>query len=254
MPEPVLPPDWQAQMVAMIRGTAPLDGSWFTGGPALSGEQQIGVYRQQYRLRMWNTLIEEIPGLFAWLGPRAGEVLWAYLAACPPRSWTLADLALRLPDWLQAQGAAPAEIELAWLDVAVNRGFTAGEGHDVDPEALTAAFRLRLQPHVHLRRCTLDVHRWRSESAGGTTPADPVPGDYPLVLYRRERRMRHRVVPPAWFHLLQAFAGEGAGLGEALQAVVAEGVDPEWLSSHLTGWFRDMVAWRWLEVAPVTPP
>lgn len=61
--------------------------------------------------------------------------------------------------------------------------------------------------------------------------------------------MRHRVLPGPWFELLSAF-GAGRGLGEVLQQVVAGGVDPEWLASQLTGWFRDMVAWRLLEAVP----
>jgi hypothetical protein len=253
MSETVLPPDWQQGMVAMIRGQAPLEGDWFTGGPVLSGEQQIAVYRQQYRLRMWSTLIDEIPGLFALLGDQAGEVLWAYLDACPSQSWTLAHLAVRLPEWLEAQGAPVEQVELAWVEVAVNQGFTAGEGHDVDPARLSAAPRLRLQPHVSLRRLTRDVHRWRSEAAGGGEPAPLETGDWPLVLYRRERRMRHRVIPGAWFALLEAF-GPGRGLGEVLNEAVVGGVDAEWLASQLTGWFRDMVAWRWLEVVPQDAP
>ncbi len=236
-------------MVAMIRGQAPLEGAWFTGGPVLSGEQQIAVYRQQYRLRMWNTLVGEIPGLVALLGDRASDVLWAYLDACPPQSWTLAHLAVQLPGWLASQDAPVEQVELAWVDVAVNRGFTAGEGHDVDPALLSAAPRLRLQPHVSLRRLTRDVHRWRAQAAGDVEPSPLQAGDFPLVLYRRERRMRHRVLPGPWFELLSAF-GAGRGLGEVLQQVVAGGVDPEWLASQLTGWFRDMVAWRLLEAVP----
>lgn len=249
MPESVLPPDWQARMVAMIRGAEPLEPDWFTGGPVLGPAEQIGVYRDQYRLRMWNTLVDEVPGTLALLGPDAHRVLWAYLDACPPQSWTLADLAARLPEWLEAQAAPPAQVEMAWLDVAVNRGFSAGEGHDVDTAALTAAPRLRLQPHVSLRLCTHDVHRWRSQAGADAVPDPLVPGTYGLVLYRRERRMRHRVVPEAWFQLLQALA-PGCGLGEALQEVIGGGVDPEWLVNQLSGWFRDMVAWRWLELVP----
>ena len=68
MPESVLPPDWQARMVAMIRGAEPLEPDWFTGGPVLGPAEQIGVYRDQYRLRMWNTLVDEVPGTLALLG------------------------------------------------------------------------------------------------------------------------------------------------------------------------------------------
>jgi hypothetical protein len=215
----------------------------------LDATEQIGVYRQQYRLRMWRTLIDEIPGLFALLGQDAPQVLWAYLDACPSQSWTLADLAVGLPAWLQDQGADVSRIEMAWLDVSVNRGFTAGEGHDVDPSILSTAPRLGLQPHVGLRRCRTDVHRWRTESAAGETPAPLETGDFPLVVYRRDLRMRHRVVPVPWFTLLQALHA-GRGLGQSLEDVVASGVDAEWLSGQVSNWFRDMVAWRWIEAVP----
>ena len=47
-----LPPDWQGSLLEMIRGAAPLNGALFAGSETLSGEEQVGVYAQQFRLRI----------------------------------------------------------------------------------------------------------------------------------------------------------------------------------------------------------
>ena len=89
---PDLPPDWQEQMVDWIRGASPPSGEWFAGGPALGPQQQIEVYVRQFRLRLMDCLREDVPGYAALAGDRCDAVLAAYLAAYPPRSWTLSDV------------------------------------------------------------------------------------------------------------------------------------------------------------------
>src|SRR5688500_11772041 len=114
-----LPSDWQVVMAEMVRGAAPADGARFAGGPVLGPSEQIGIYREQYRLRMWDAFVEEIPGLRVLLGDDLERVVWGYLADCPPDSWTLARITNRLPGWLEAHGAPAAHVDMARLDAAV---------------------------------------------------------------------------------------------------------------------------------------
>ena len=71
----MMPPDWQELMTEMIRGAAPLSGEWYTGSGSLTPEQQIGIYEEQFRLRMWDALLEEIPGLSRLLGDDVERVV-----------------------------------------------------------------------------------------------------------------------------------------------------------------------------------
>src|SRR5687767_793023 len=105
-----LPADWRDQMVLMIRGAVEADGALFSGGPTLSPLDQIEVYREQFRMRMWDALLEEIPGLAKWLGDDADDMVWAFLADHPPDSWTLARIADPLADWMAARGRPGVEV------------------------------------------------------------------------------------------------------------------------------------------------
>lgn len=247
-----LPDDWRDQMVEMIRGAREADGALFAGGPTLSPLDQIEVYREQFRLRMWDALLEEIPGLAKWLGDDVDDVAWAYLADHPPESWTLARIADRLADWMEARGRPAVEVDVARLDAAVMAGFVAGEGRIPRPDELDAAMRgelrIRLQPHVRLLRARWSVHRWRSVALADQAAPPPVEGDFTLVVFRVDRKMRHLEVEPAAWALLRALDG-GASLDEALGAALAEAGDVQQLVAKLPGWFQLFTQRGLLELA-----
>lgn len=248
-----LPADWQERMAAVVRGAAEPEPAWFTGGPALSPLQQIGVYRQQYRLRIYDALVEEVPGLVHLLGEEAEAVLWRYLDAHPPHAWTLNRVADRLPGFLAGEGdgspGACARADMARLDVGVAAVFEAAAGVPLAPERLAGVPLLRLAPHVCLLRFGSDVHHLRSAllegraGEGGALPALQA-GDWPVVLFRRGIRVRHADVAPELFDLLTRISA-GEGLGAALEAVVM--ADPERLVPLIPGWFHACGEAGWLQ-------
>lgn len=242
MPTDRLPPDWRERMVEMIRGAAPLDGSWFAGGPVLRPADQITVYRDQYRMRLGDAFLEEVPGWCALVDEQEQErVVAAYLAAHPSRTWTLNRVADAFADWLEQQGAPVVQVEMARLDRAVQRGFEAAEGRPLRPEDLATLPPLRLQPHVSLLRLTRDVHRARSAISSGAALPEISEGDFPLVVFRRGLRMRHWELPLGAWALLDGIA-RGLPVGAAIERAHAEGlVTDEDLSSRLSTWFSDFV-------------
>jgi hypothetical protein len=249
-----LPPDWQARMVDMIRGSEPLDGAWFAGGPTLDPLAQIGVYREQYRLRIWDALTEDVAGLLALLGDDADAVLWAYLDANPPDGWTLARLADRLPEWLAATDRPTAWAEMAALDRAVQHGFVAADGRIPRPDELQAALggtgTLGLQPHVRLLRFTTSVHRARSAVLNGEALPELVPGPFCVAVYRGQgHAMRHIEMEPAAFAVLEALR-DGRGLEAAVMAALAVLGNPEVLMTRLQGWFALFTERGLLELRP----
>ena len=245
-----LPADWQSRMVDMIRGAVPVDPGWFTGGPVCTPTDQIEIYVRQYRLRLMDALLVEVPGLKALLPDvEAREALLRrYLHENPSRSWTLNRVADRLPEWLNLEPEVPKHlVEMAHLDRAVQRGFEAADGEDLDPTTLAGMPRLRLQPHVSLLRVGHNVHALRAAALGGQPLPEVTAGDYPLVVFRRGIKMRHWVLPlPAW-GILDGI-GWGLSVPEAIEAVFARGwIDAEVLSAEIGGWFKDFAERRLVE-------
>ncbi len=239
LPDKTLPENWQDHMVEMIRGAVPLDGNWFAGGAILNPVRQIGVYEMMYRHRMYDALVDEVRGLVALLGPDAERVLRAYLAAHPSRSWTLNRVADHMVSFLEAQSAPQAQIEMAQLDHAVQTVFEAVDEPGVRPEELAQVPPLRLNGAVRLLRLSHNVHEIRS----AVLTAQPVPAvmsrEVPLVVFRRDIRVRHWEIGPAPWALLSGIEAHG-DVGRALEEVVAtELCTPAQLAADVGGWFRD---------------
>jgi hypothetical protein len=241
-----LPEDWRERVGDMIRGVAPVDGALFAGGPWLSPEAQVEVYAEQFRLRTWDVLAEDVAGTLHLLGDDGEDVLRAYLLDHPPDTWTLSGLARELSGWLARRGAPAEQVEMAWLDRAVQEAFVAAEGRTPTAEEVATAsirgVRLRLQPHVRLRRLTTNVHLVRMDLSSPETrdaPRAVGPADVHLVVYRAATlRVRHLEVEPGAFAILAALGQDGAPLEVAIGAALAVDDRPADLPARLQGWFK----------------
>jgi Putative DNA-binding domain len=243
----MLPPDWQRQMVEQIRGAQPAAGDWFSGGPGLSPTDQLEVYREQFRLRLIDAVVEELPGLCHLLGDGRDEVLWAYLQDHPPHTWTLNRVADHMPAWLEARGGSPAQVQMASLDLLVSAGFEAGAPRPLEPASLLGAPYLRRTPPTGLLHLSWSVHQVRSAVVGGTAPLQLEPGDWHLVVFRRGLRMRHLEIEPPLWRILAALDGTkplDQALGEGLQG----GDLPADLGGALQRWFRQLAELELVEV------
>ena len=247
---PEMPADWRHHMVEMIRGAEELSGEWFTGGPALTPLEQISVYRRQWNLRIYDAIVDEIPGLARLLGDDADEVLRAYMLDHPPTSWTLNRVADHLPAWMQDRGAPLVQRDMLALDMAVQAGFDAAPGHTLRPEDLASMPPLRLQPHVTMLRLSHNVHWVRSQAtkAGDESVPEVEAGDYPIVVFRRGTKMRHWQMDLGAWGILK---GIDDGLG--VEAAIEQAFDNGWLSAdnlaaNIQKWFVDYAERNLLEV------
>jgi hypothetical protein len=240
----MLPSDWQEKMAAMIRGATPLDATWFAGGPTVTPDEQIAVYHNQYRLRIYDALAEELPGLTWMLGDTAVAVLWRYLDANPPNSWTLNRIAARFLDWATAEGLSDAHLDMIRVDLAVAASFEAAWGAPLSVAQLMELPPLRLSPHVRLLRLGSNVHLIRSAALQKKDVPALEAVDRPLLVFRRGIRVRHMELPlPQWSLLSRIDAGED--LGSALEAVVAEWPD---VAPRLGEWFKTFAETDWVQV------
>ncbi len=238
----MLPDDWRRQLVEVIRGAETPDTSWFSGGPHLSPTEQIAIYQEQYRLRLGDALREELPGCLHLWGNEADAVLFAYLNAYPSESWTLDRVHQHLPRFLCETGRDAAWIEMAELECAVSRSFEARDVPPLPPEALTGTPALALSPAVERLRFRFPVHRLRSALLMEEELPSLEEGDYPVILCRPERQVRHLELHPAAWALVDTI-GQGGSLAEAL-AVASRDTDPTWLAGQLGSWFQLFVERR----------
>ena len=226
-------------MVEMIRGREPLDALWFAGGPSLSPLEQISVYKRQYRLRLGGALGDEVPGLRWLLGEDADSVLDGFLMAKPSTSYTLNRVADGMVEWLAERDSAPEILEMARLDHAVQSGFEADWGRPLDVARLAAMPRLELQPHVTLLRNRTNVHELRSAVMRGADPPALIDGDYPIVIFRRNLKMRHWVMDLGAWGVLREIE-DGRGVDEAIEAVFSRGwVAADDIAGSIQQWFQD---------------
>jgi len=246
-----MPTGWRRRMVDMVRGAAPLAGSWFRGGPECTPEQQIGIYRDQYRLRLLGAVRQEVLGLKVLLGDEADGVLWRFVQEHPSRTWTLDRIADGLADWLgrQPEGTA-ARVDMARLDAAVQRGFTAAEGKVLTPEEIVGGpVELTLAPHVTLLRLRTTVHEVRAALMSGAEPPAVREEPVHLVVFRRGIRMRHWAVSGAEMALLEGVARR-LPLAEAIEEPVRAGwIDGPTLAGEIGGWFESFAERRLLVAA-----
>ena len=249
----MLPADWRERLVGIVRGAEPVRGDWFTGGPVCTPEEQIGIYVHQYHLRLYDALLAEVPGLKGLLDEQGEPLLRRYLSEHPSGSWTLNRVADRLADWLSRQEVPRSWVEMAALDRAVQAGFEAAEGEPLDPAGLAAMPRLRLQPHVGLLRLSTNVHEVRSAVLTGTAPPPLRDGDFPVVVYREDLRMRSWPVPVGLWAILDGVR-RGLSVPDALEEAFTRGfVDPDTLAANLGDWFRDLAQKRLVELDRTGP-
>lgn len=241
-----LPEDWQDRMLDTIRGEEPPQPEWFAGGPGLTPAEQVGVYMSQYRMRIYDALVADVPGLSRLLGDEAESVLWGYLKENPPRSWTLNRIADRLVPWLQARGAPGPHIEMARLDRAVMAGFEATDEEPLEPADLVDMPPLELQPHVSLLRLGYDVHAFRTLALFEDQEPEVDPGDFRVVIYRVKRRMRHLELDEGPFRLLELI-DQGHEVSNALEQLITEGFDPAELAISLRDWFSQYASKGWVQ-------
>lgn len=244
-----LPDDWRERFVEMVRGAEPLKADWFTGGPALSPMEQLEVYHGQYRIRLYEALADEVPGLTALLGPGAEPYLRAYLYDRPSGSWTLNRVGHGLVAWMTERGAPQPFLDMAQLDLAVQTGFDAADGEPVPPEAFASMPALRLQAHVQLLRLRSNVHWIRSASLSGKEAPELVEADYGVVVFRRDRKMRHWEMPKGAFAILEGIS-LGRSVPEAIDRAFTLGVlNMETLAEDVGVWFKDFSSRNLVELA-----
>ena len=223
----------------------------------LSPVERLEIYREQFWLRHTSSLVEDFPGVSGILGQQAwAPLVEGYLTAHPPRSFTLRDLGLQFPAYVETRQALPhhalccdmARLELAYLEI-----FDAEDAAPVAPEALAGIaedawerVRIDFQPALRLLKTAYPVAALRRQLIEAQSSAEnvllPAREAQCVLLFRRDLSMFHERVSEGAYALLHALTRRVPLLpacAEAQREVPAEAASIE---ENVGAWFQSWAA------------
>jgi hypothetical protein len=242
----------------------------------LTSFDRLEIYNQQYWWRLISIFNEDFPGVRAVVGPRCFDKLAvAYLEECPSRSWSLRNLGIYLPEFLEKHPEVTAPhsalaLEVARVEWAVNAAYDDPEEERIDPQKLALAdpstLRLGLQPYVQLLELRYPVDRLLSKLKKRNELAQSVSNA--VSAHKRSRAPRitsrplreplylavHRIDFQVYYRRLDALAYRllsALRAGETLEtaceaAMTGEEADPQEAAQNIRKWFELFTSLGWL--------
>ncbi len=247
-----------ARSIATDEGLTNRANGAIVPNPRMSSVAQLDVYREQFWARHVHSLEDDF-ALALWL---LGDVAFfnlvaAYFADAPPRSFDLRALGAKLPDF--AAGRAPFAddsllIEALRFDWSFMEAYDAPAGKKLDPTTLASASedawpaaRIDFDPSVRTISLAHPLHELRGPVRRGERPARPLPRATRLVVYRGPEQLHVVEIEPMAADLLGALA-EGTPLEAACTRVTAAhgAGDPEALGPKVGAWFQEWTSRGWV--------
>lgn len=222
---------WMLEAIAS--GTAPAEAvsARIAGDARLSADGRLAVYAGGYRARLLDSLREEYPALRLLVGDTVFDLFAAgYIAARPPRHFSLYQLGTGFPDYLEstrpedggalsALPAAVARLERARAEVG------RAEGVERLPEppltvaaAMLPGLRLRLPDSVRLLAPGFDLVPLIEASESGGAAIVPEAEECYLAVARSRWRVRLHRLERWQYEWLKALGPDGRDLQEAARA------------------------------------
>lgn len=237
-----------AELVALQRRFQALVVAGHGDLAGLLGGGELGIYAHAYGARLHDVLAVDHPVLKAALGDEGFAALAAgYLAACPPSSYTVRDVGLRLAEHLAADGAAPPwAAALARLERARVEVFDGPDADTLGRDAVAAlapdelpGLRLRWVPASALVGLGWSVDDGWSEVEDGRAWPPPGPVERTVLVWRRDEEVVHRALAPDEALVAPALV-DGASFAEVCERLLACHDDGEAVAARaielLVGW------------------
>ncbi|MES1172923.1 MAG: DNA-binding domain-containing protein [Myxococcales bacterium] len=223
----------------------------------LTPVQRLEIYREQFWLRHTSALGEDFPGVRGLLGQAEWQrLIEGYLETFPPRSFTLRDLGLRLPEYIEGRRGLlnhalchdMARLERGYIEI-----FDAADALPITPEALAAIpegawerARLVIHPAVRLLQLNYPVALLRKQlieaESSGEAVILPEPSRHCWLLFRRDLQLFHEPIEDAAHALLAALMRAAPLLAacERAQAEVPE--EAATIAERVGPWFESWAA------------
>jgi hypothetical protein len=206
-----------------------------------SSAQRLAVYQSAYFARLLEVLRELFPCTRFAVGEELFDPFAAgYLQAHPPHGYTLARLADKLVDYLDA--TRPSDwgafvVELARLEQAIDRIFDGAGPEGLPPFELPAGAgggsSLVFVPGLELHAFSFPVSTYYTGWKAGRQPAWPSADQQYVALFRREYVVRRLELTAVQYELLLCLK-RGSSIDESLATAGAlDTLSPE----EVQGWF-----------------
>lgn len=216
----------------------------------LGAAERLGIYASMYPLRMRDALRADYPALAALLGERLfGRFVDDYVKDHPSRSFTLARLGDRLPEFVAGWGSPrrrPLTTDVAILERAAAAVFDGEEAPPMDASALR---ELSPSDWARVRLLPAGTFRLARVRPGAVDVLDAFLEDRPLpektgygrvvvAFYRKDFVVLRRTLGPFDGCLLAALVA-GATLGGALETAARTFPGGFPSGEVLAGWFAE---------------
>ncbi len=228
----------------------------------LTSTERLQIYSRSYWYRLIDSMHEDFPGLRAVLGAHAfDQLVRAYLADCPSRSFTLRDLGSQLEGWMRknrghAGNKLPQALDMArleWAHIEAWDGLVVTPLGPADVLDLGPEAKLGLQPHVRLvkLRFPVDELRLRIKKAGEVrTFASGLAWRklHPryVAVHRVDLSVFYKAMTPKEFQILEAIRNE-CSISKAIERVVGKSSrNARAIELRIGAWFRTWAELGWL--------
>lgn len=244
---PSLESSQQRMQEAILVGDASEAGAWIRAKESFAPHEQLAVYVNGYRYRLYDATAEDYPVLKAYLGDDAFEQLIdGFIEANPSAHFNIARYTTRLPDYLRTALEDPFAQELAALEATIAQLADADETEPLQatrlaglsPEAWMAS---TLQPRAAMVLMTFQypVNDYYLAVKDGEALPELLPQENHLAIFRHEDIVWRMTLEAQELRLLQTlFAGQSI---EQALTTMQGGADEAELMMNLSQWFS-----RWM--------
>jgi len=241
----------QARMLdAILQGDKGSAQEWIREKQAFPAGDQLQVYINSYRYRLYDVVAEDFPVLEYHLGSSDLETLiHALIEQVPSRYFNIGRYTNELPMFLaQHRPDDKAALEIAVLENALSQLADAEETAALVPEDLAgltpeALMEMTLRPRSALALFAFEhaVNQFYTDVKEEKAPHPPEPKKEWIAVFRHEDRMWRMPLSEHEYHLLSKIF-TGTTVGQALSELPAElGIAEDALAPHLSEWFA-----RWI--------
>ncbi len=223
---------------------------WIRAKAAFAPQDQLAVYVNAYRYRLYNVTAEDYPVLKHYLGSEPFDrLIWAFVNAAQSEHFNIGRYAALLPAFLREHelGTVLAS-ELAVLEKAIAQLTDPEETPALKPEDLEGMTPETLMDTALYPRKALElfafthpVNAYYCAVKEDEDPTPPAPAPSFVAVFRHDDQVWRMDLDEHEFQLLQKLFA-GMPVGHALEALQQElGLPEEELLANLAAWFA-----RWM--------
>ncbi len=229
---------------------------WIKPKPEFAPQDQLYVYINGYRYRLYDILLEDLPVLSHYLGDeKISEILNGYIESTPSTNFNVARYISKLSQYIKVNSDNILAHEIAELEVGLSQIFDMKETaplksenvEDATPEQL---LNMTLAPRdaLKLYRFSYPVNKYYQAVLDEENPSSPEPESTYLAAYRHEDKIWRMELAREEYELLNKLS-QKITLGEAFEQLLEQidgdndndSLNIDEISNNLQNWFS-----RWI--------